>query len=68
MGYQLKATGKLTFETEGNSYELASQNMADNTWHHVTLPFNRLGPLRICWMLLQLFNQQNTGSLETRFG
>ena len=42
----LKATGKLTLETEGNSYELASQNMADNTWHHVTLLFNRLGSLR----------------------
>lgn len=42
----LKANGKLTFESEGNSYEIASQNMADNTWHHVTLLFNRLGSLR----------------------
>ncbi|SHG43180.1 Por secretion system C-terminal sorting domain-containing protein [Flavobacterium segetis] len=42
----LKSNGKLTFETEGNSYELASQNMADNSWHHVTLLFNRLGSLR----------------------
>ncbi|MDG2432105.1 LamG-like jellyroll fold domain-containing protein [Flavobacterium sp.] len=42
----LKATGKLTLEAEGNSYELVSQNMADNTWHHVTLLFNRLGSLR----------------------
>ena len=42
----MKANGKLTLETEGNSYELASQNMADNTWHHVTLLFNRLGSLR----------------------
>ncbi|MGO4822419.1 MULTISPECIES: LamG-like jellyroll fold domain-containing protein [unclassified Flavobacterium] len=42
----MKATGKLTLETEGNSYELASQNMADNNWHHVTLLFNRLGSLR----------------------
>lgn len=42
----LKANGKLTFESEGNSYELTSQNMADNTWHHVSLLFNRLGSLR----------------------
>jgi hypothetical protein len=38
--------GKLTLESEGKSYVLASQNMADDTWHHVTLLFNRLGSLR----------------------
>jgi hypothetical protein len=42
----MNTTGTLSLESEGKSYSLTSQNMADNTWHHVTLLFNRLGSLR----------------------
>ena len=42
----MNITGNLSLETEGKSYVLTSQNMADNTWHHVTLLFNRLGSLK----------------------
>lgn len=42
----MHSTGALSFESEGQSYALTSQNMADDTWHHVTLLFNRLGPLK----------------------
>ena len=39
-------SGLLTFESEGNSYTLTSQSVADNKWHHITLLFNRIGSLR----------------------
>ncbi|MFV5690716.1 LamG-like jellyroll fold domain-containing protein [Flavobacterium sp. LT1R49] len=42
----MNSSGNLTLASEGNSYVLTSQNMADNTWHHVTLLFNRLGSLK----------------------
>ncbi len=42
----INGTGNLSLESEGKSYALTSQNMADNTWHHVTLLFNRLGSLK----------------------
>jgi hypothetical protein len=42
----MNTTGNLSLESEGKSYPLTSQNMADNNWHHVTLLFNRLGSLR----------------------
>lgn len=42
----LKASGMLTFESEGSTYVLTSEPIADNNWHHVTLLFNRIGSLR----------------------
>jgi hypothetical protein len=39
-------SGMLTFESEGNSYVLTSEPVADNNWHHITLLFNRIGSLR----------------------
>jgi len=42
----MNTTGNLSLESEGKSYSLTSQNMADNVWHHVTLLFNRLGSLK----------------------
>ena len=39
-------SGKLIFESEGNSYVLTSDPVADNNWHHITLLFNRIGSLR----------------------
>ncbi len=42
----MSATGGLTFESEGNSYALTTQSVADDSWHHVTLLFNRIGSLR----------------------
>lgn len=42
----MNSTGNLSFESEGKSYSLTNQNMADDTWHHVTLLFNRLGSLK----------------------
>jgi hypothetical protein len=42
----MAGTGTLRLESEGDSYELTSQNMADDSWHHVTLLFNRIGSLR----------------------
>ena len=39
-------SGMLTFESEGNSYLLTNQSVADNNWHHITLLFNRIGSLR----------------------
>ena len=42
----MTADGNLTLESEGRSYKLTSQNLADGNWHNVTLLFNRLGSLR----------------------
>jgi hypothetical protein len=42
----MNSTGNLSLESEGKSYALTSQNMADNNWHHVTLLFNRIGSLK----------------------
>ena len=42
----MRTTGNLSLESEGRSYPLTNQNLADNTWHHITLLFNRLGSLR----------------------
>ena len=38
-------TGNLTLESEGVSYPLTSQNLADDDWHHVALSLNRVGSL-----------------------
>ncbi|MFK5889462.1 MAG: T9SS type A sorting domain-containing protein [Flavobacteriaceae bacterium] len=42
----LTNSGKLTFESEGNLFALTSQSVVDDTWHHITLFFNRIGSLR----------------------
>jgi len=42
----MTSSGNLTLESEGNSYLLTSEPIADNNWHHVTLLFNRIGSLR----------------------
>jgi hypothetical protein len=39
-------SGMLSFDSEGNSYVLTSQPINDDTWHHVTILFNRIGSLR----------------------
>jgi hypothetical protein len=36
----------LSLESEAVSYALTSANVADNSWHHITLLFNRLGSLK----------------------
>lgn len=42
----MKADGNLTLESEGRSYKLTNQNLADGSWHNVTLLFNRLVSLK----------------------
>ncbi|WP_299438656.1 LamG-like jellyroll fold domain-containing protein [uncultured Aquimarina sp.] len=42
----MTTTGTLNLESEGNSYPLTTQSIADDSWHHVTLLFNRIGSLR----------------------
>ncbi|PXY46028.1 laminin G [Flavobacterium hydrophilum] len=42
----MKTDGNLTLESEGRSYKLTNQNLADGNWHNVTLLFNRLGSLK----------------------
>jgi hypothetical protein len=42
----MSSAGTLSFDSEGNSYGLTTKSVADNTWHHVALLFNRLGSLR----------------------
>lgn len=42
----MTGSGMLTFESEGYSYLLTSQPVADDNWHHITLLFNRIGSLR----------------------
>ncbi len=41
----LSTNGNLTLLSEEIPYVLASQNMADNKWHHVAILFNRHGSL-----------------------
>ncbi|WP_298545987.1 LamG-like jellyroll fold domain-containing protein [uncultured Aquimarina sp.] len=42
----MSASGLLTFENEGVSYPLTTESVVDNSWHHITLLFNRIGSLR----------------------
>ncbi|PKH66898.1 laminin G [Flavobacterium sp. ALD4] len=42
----ITSSGNLTLDSEGSSYLLTSQSVADDNWHHVTLLFNRIGSLR----------------------
>lgn len=42
----ITSSGMLTLESEGKSYVLTSQSIADNNWHHISLLFNRIGSLR----------------------
>lgn len=42
----ISTAGLLSFESEGASYPLTSQSVADNSWHHVALLLNRQGSLR----------------------
>ncbi|MFD1606057.1 LamG-like jellyroll fold domain-containing protein [Flavobacterium artemisiae] len=39
-------SGNLLLKSEGQSYVLTTKGLSDNTWHHVTLLFNRTGSLR----------------------
>ncbi len=39
-------SGNLTFNSEGKQYNLTSQSIADNTWHHISLLLNRQGALK----------------------
>ncbi len=43
---QLNQNGSLILNSEGTKYTLASNNLADNSWHHVALLFNRQGALK----------------------
>lgn len=52
------SNGKLSLNSEGNSYELTSQNMADDKWHHVAILFNRIGSLRTYVDALQVSTNQ----------
>lgn len=42
----MSGAGTLSFESEGTSYPLTVESVADNTWHHITLLLNRNGSLR----------------------
>ena len=42
----MSSAGTLSFESEGESHPLTFESIADNSWHHVALLFNRLGSLR----------------------
>ncbi|MFT4612312.1 MAG: hypothetical protein ACJA2M_000403 [Polaribacter sp.] len=42
----ISQNGRLSLNSEGNSFQLTSQNMADDKWHHVSILFNRIGSLR----------------------
>jgi hypothetical protein len=42
----MDTSGNLILASEGNSYLLTSESVADDNWHHVTLLFNRIGSLR----------------------
>lgn len=42
----INASGGLTFNSEGKQYVLTTQNLADDTWHHISLLFNRQGTLK----------------------
>jgi hypothetical protein len=42
----INAAGNLTFNSEGKLYTLTTQSIADDSWHHVSLLFNRQGTLK----------------------
>lgn len=42
----MRSSGMLSFESEGKSYTITTKSIADGTWHHVALLFNRIGSLR----------------------
>lgn len=42
----ISSAGTLSLDSEGSSYGLTTKSIADDSWHHVTLLFNRLGGLR----------------------
>lgn len=42
----ISSAGTLSFQSEGTSYALTLESIADNKWHHVALLLNRLGSLR----------------------
>jgi hypothetical protein len=42
----ISSAGTLSLDSEGSSYGLTTKSIADDSWHHVTLLFNRLGSLR----------------------
>jgi hypothetical protein len=39
-------SGMLTFKSEGNTYVLTNEPVADGKWHHITLLLNRIGSLK----------------------
>ena len=42
----INTAGNLTFNSEGKLYTLTTQSIADDSWHHVSLLFNRQGTLK----------------------
>ncbi len=42
----MTSSGTLTLVSEGNTYLLTSQSVADGNWHHIALLFNRIGSLK----------------------
>jgi len=40
------SNGKLSLNSEGSTFVLTPQNMADDKWHHVAILFNRIGSLK----------------------
>lgn len=42
----MNAAGNLTFNSEGKLYNLTTKSVADDSWHHVSLLFNRQGTLK----------------------
>ena len=41
----INTAGNLTFNSEGKLYNLTTQSIADDSWHHISLLFNRQGTL-----------------------
>ncbi len=42
----LNSAGNITFNSEGKLYNLTTQSIADDSWHHVSLLLNRQGTLK----------------------
>jgi hypothetical protein len=42
----MASSGTLSLESEDSSYVLTSNTVADGSWHHIALLFNRIGSLR----------------------
>ena len=42
----INPSGNLTFNSEGKLYNLTTQSIADDSWHHVSLLLNRQGTLK----------------------